>query len=208
MSVTQSQRNDAQPRRSLTWLGVVFALVFPSVVTWAYFVLAASSSKAVQGITFGALKAGQFLFPIVWTLVVLRERPRWARPRLSGLGAGIVFALAVILGGWLVYRELLSGSALLIAAAGKIRTKIAGFGLDSAAAYAAMGLFYSLVHSFLEEYYWRWFVFGQLRRLVRLWPAITFSSIGFMAHHVIVLGSYFGGLSWITLLLSSAVAIG
>jgi membrane protease YdiL (CAAX protease family) len=121
---------------------------------------------------------------------------------------GIVFGLAVTICGWFVYRGLLFDSTLFVAATEKMRVKIAGFGLDSAAKYAALGVFYSLVHSFLEEYYWRWFVFGQLRRLVPLWPAILISALGFMAHHVIVLGTYFGGLTWLTLLLSAAVAVG
>jgi CAAX protease family protein len=232
-----------RPKRGAIWAGVVFAIVFPSIVTWIYFVLAADWSPAAQRVTGGVLKSAQFLFPIVWTLVVLgqgkeirslfslggtplspRHRAWLARrdsstpsagsfgratlSRRTGIVLGIAFGLAVTLGGWMVYRGLLGDSPLFLAAAEKMRAKIAGFGLDSTGKYVALGVFYSFVHSFLEEYYWRWFVFGQLRRLVPLWPAIVVSALGFMAHHVIVLGSYFGGLSWITLLLSSAVAIG
>jgi uncharacterized protein len=207
------RRLSSSPSCGAIWAGVVFALVFPAIVTWIYFVFMASAGKGVQGLTYSSLKCVQFLFPVVWAVCVLGQQVRWERPRAAGIVAGILFGLAVTVCGWLVYRELLSESAVFEAAAGKIRAKVAGFGLDSVAAYAAMGLFYSLVHSFLEEYYWRWFVFGQLRRLVPLWPAIVVSSLGFMAHHVIVLGAYFGGLTWPTgtvptLLLSAAVAIG
>jgi uncharacterized protein len=234
--------------RVVVWAGVVFGLVFPSVVTWIYFVLMASAGKGVQGLTYSALKGVQFLFPVVWAVWVLWQRnvvgsifslggvgasegteiapictagqassgtqlatlaeERATLSVTTGIVAGIVFGLAVAGGGWLVYREWLGESAAFMAAAEKIRAKVAGFGVDSVTAYAAMGLFYSVVHSFLEEYYWRWFVFGQLRRLVPLWAAIVVSSIGFMAHHVIVLGSYFGGLTWMTVLFSAAVAIG
>jgi membrane protease YdiL (CAAX protease family) len=196
------------PSRIIVWSGMVFALVFPTIVTWVYFVLMASSGKAIQGLTYSSLKCLQFLFPVVWTVWVLKQRVRWARPRAAGIVAGIAFGLAVTVGGWLVYRGWLCNSAFFVAAAEKIRAKVAGFGLDSVWAYAVMGLFYSLVHSFLEEYYWRWFVFGQLRRLVPLRAATVVSSTGFMAHHVIVLGTYFGALSWMTVLLSAAVAIG
>jgi uncharacterized protein len=195
-------------RKGAAWLGVLVALVLPTFITWVYFVLMASSGKAIQGLTFSTLKGIQFLLPIVWTLLVLKERIPLTRPSARGVLLGILFALAVTLAGWLVYRNLLVDSPLFVAAAEKIRAKIAGFGLDSVTQYAALGLFYSVVHSFLEEYYWRWFVFGQLRRLVPLWAAIVVSALGFTAHHVIVLGSYFGGLSWITVLLSAAVAIG
>lgn len=216
------------------WAGVVFALLFPSVVTWIYFVLMASAGKGVQGLTYSGLKCVQFLFPVVWAMFALGQRnvvgsifsvgssgdrangpgPSLGTKKRATLSvtnaivAGIVFGLAVAGGGWLVYRGWLSESTAFMAAAEKIRAKVAGFGIESVAAYAAMGLFYSLVHSFLEEYYWRWFVFGQLRRLVPLWGAIVVSSLGFMAHHVIVLGTYFGGLTWMTVLFSAAVAIG
>ena len=53
------------------------------------------------------------------------------------------------------------------AAAELIRDKIAGFGIDSVWKYALLAVFYSLFHSLLEEYYWRWFVFRQLRHLCR-----------------------------------------
>jgi uncharacterized protein len=220
--------------RVVVCAGVVFALVFPSVVTWIYFVLMANSGKAVQGLTYSSLKCVQFLFPVVWAAWVLRQRSvvrsilsvgssgdrangpgpslgtknRATLPVTNAVVAGILFGLVVAGSGWLVYRGWLSESPAFVAAAEKIRAKVAGFGLDSVAAYAAMGLFYSVVHSFLEEYYWRWFVFGQLRRLVPLWGAIVVSSLGFMAHHVIVLGTYFGGLTWMTVLFSAAVAIG
>src|SRR5262249_11228268 len=74
--------------------------------------------------------------------------------------------------------------------------------------YAVVGLFYSLVHSLLEEYYWRWFVYGRMRRYVSLAPAIVISSLGFMAHHVIVLATYFGWANGWTWLFAVATAVG
>jgi len=71
-----------------------------------------------------------------------------------------------------------------------------------------LATFYSLLHSLLEEYYWRWFVFGRLRRLMSLPAAIGVSSLGFMAHHVCIVSVFFGWLSPMSLLLSAAVAMG
>ena len=59
--------------------------------------------------------------------------------------------------------------------------------------YVALAVFYALVHSLLEEYYWRWFVFGQLRALVAPTLAIVLSSLAFAAHHVILLYVYLPG---------------
>ena len=68
---------------------------------------------------------------------------------------------------------------------------------------------YALIHSFLEEYYWRWFVFDKLRdQLPSTGWAIFFSSIGFMAHHVIVVSFYFGATSFVTYLFCAGVAVG
>ena len=89
-----------------------------------------------------------------------------------------------------------------------MQEKIADLGLDAGWKFAALGVFYSLVHSLLEEYYWRWFVFDQLKRLIPLWWAMVISSIGFMAHHVLVVGEFFGWGSPLTWLLSLAVATG
>ena len=74
--------------------------------------------------------------------------------------------------------------------------------------YILFGLFVSLIHSFMEEYYWRWFVFGQLRRLAPAGVAIFVSGIGFMLHHVVILSTYFGWWSLPSVGFSLAVAVG
>ena len=42
--------------------------------------------------------------------------------------------------------------------------------------YLLLAVFYSAIHSLLEEYYWRWFVFGRLSQLCKLPTAIAISS--------------------------------
>jgi membrane protease YdiL (CAAX protease family) len=108
----------------------------------------------------------------------------------------------------LLYKGLLVPLGWMDVAVKPIRAKIEGFGVDTLWAYAALGVFYSLIHSFLEEYYWRWFVFAQLRRLVTVPMAVVISSLGFMAHHVLLLGTFFGWDSPLTWTFSVAVAIG
>ena len=72
-----------------------------------------------------------------------------------------------------------------------MRLKTAAFGLTTIPAYVAFALFLSLIHALLEEYYWRAFVFAEMIRLVSTRPAIVASSIGFAAHHIVVLAVYF-----------------
>lgn len=196
------------PRRTLRWIGVVFALVFPTLITWAYFVLADRYSTGVQQATYLAVKTIQFTFPILWVWFMLREPLRVGRPNAQGLLLGAVFSVLVVGAGWLLFDRVLRDSAAFSGAAALIHAKISGFGIDSLWKYVLLAGFYSLFHSLLEEYYWRWFAFGQLRRLVPLWPAIVVSALAFMSHHVVVLGEFFKEAPWLAWLFSSAVAVG
>lgn len=192
----------------MRWLGVILALTIPTVFTWAYFVLASRYSTGVQQTTYLAVKVIQFGLPVFWFWAVLREPIQLQKPNGRGLLLGALFSLVVVGSGWLLFDRVLRDGPLFVNATPMIRAKIAGFGISSLAAYAALGVFYSAVHSLLEEYYWRWFTFGQLRRLLALWPAILISALGFMGHHVVVLYQFFPDKLWLALLLSAGVGIG
>lgn len=187
---------------------VVFTLVFPTLVTLVYFVLLADHSANVQQVTYGIGKGIQFLFPVFWVLAVQRHRLQWKWPDTKGLREGVGFGVLVLVAMLLLFHLWLNPSGYLAAAGEAVRQKVVGFGAGSRPRYIALGVSYALGHSFLEEYYWRWFVFGQLRRLVPLWGAILISSLGFMAHHVLVLATFFGWFSIATVLFSLAVAVG
>lgn len=134
-------------------------------------------------------------------------RPSW-RPRGKDLAIGAGLGLALFAAALGLYLLWIRPAGLFDAAAVEVRKKVAGIGVDSGPRFAVLAIFYSFVHSLLEEYYWRWFVFAQLRRLTSFVPAAAVSSLGFMAHHVLVLAVYFGGSSPLTWLLSLAVAVG
>lgn len=187
---------------------VLFALVLPTLVTLVYFVWAEGFSPSVQQGTYAVGKVVQFVFPLAWVVLAQRRRPRLARPTLAGLAQGIGFGLLVLAAMLALYHAYLKPSGLLDPAASEMRAKVLGMGIATVAQYVALGAFYSLLHSLLEEYYWRWFVFGQLRRFAPLAPAVLISSLGFMAHHVVVLAGYFGWTSPATWLFSLAVAVG
>ncbi len=193
-------------RRDLA--AVLFALVLPTIITWIYFFQAESLSPAAQGIVFGGVKVFQFAFPLLWVLAVQRGRVTLRPPHTGGVQIGVAFGAFVAAAMFALYLFVLRGADMLVAANEQIIGKVLGMGIDSAWKYAALGLFYSVVHSLLEEYYWRWFVFGQLRRFVPLAPAIVISSLGFMAHHVLVLGKFFGFDSPATWLFSGCIALG
>ncbi len=107
-----------------------------------------------------------------------------------------------------LYFFVLKPAGVFDKAGDAIREKIVGLGASTIPRYVALAVFYCAVHSLLEEYYWRWFVFAQLRRRVSLPRAIVVSGLGFMAHHVCVLAVYFGWDSPWTYLMSLSVAVG
>ena len=187
---------------------VAFAMGLPTLVTLLYFVLLADFSPGVQQAAYGATKTLQFGFPVVWFLAFQRRRLQWHLPHARGMGASLGFGLLIFAAIMMLYHLWLKPGGYLDAATVEVRGKVLGFGLDSPMKYAALGVFYSIVHSFMEEYYWRWFVFGQLRRLTAFWPAVVISSLGFMAHHVLVLATFFGLFSWATVFFSLCVAVG
>jgi len=187
---------------------VVFALFYPTLLTIVYFILLAKSSTALQQGTYGVGKLLQFAFPAIWIFGVRRRQITWNRPRRMDFIGGGLLGLGLLLGALVLYHFVGKPAGFFDTAGDAIRQKIAGLGVGSVPRYAVLATFYSLVHSLLEEYYWRWFVFGQLRRLSSLPTAISISGLGFMAHHVCIISTFFGWFSPISLLLSAAVAFG
>lgn len=190
------------------WGAMAFALVFPTVVTVVYFVLLANEPAVWQQTAYAVGKALQFGFPLVWVLVVCGRRIELRRPRFRELAEGAALGLAIA-GAMLALNFVwLKTGALPVGAAEAIRAKVEGIGVSSPQRFVALALFYSLGHSLLEEYYWRWFVFRGLQSLTSLPIAIGVSALGFMAHHVVVLGLYFGWTSGWTVFFSASVAVG
>lgn len=193
-------------RRELA--AIVFALIFPTLMTWVYFIGLAKSPGGLQLAASGIGKVVQFGFPIFW--VVVGQRQRLPRPRFQrdGLLIGGLFGLTVVATMFSAYHFWLKDNPDFSAGAQQIREKVAGLNIDSSEKFAVLSLFYAVIHSLMEEYYWRWFVFAQIRRVAPLGAAIVISSLGFMAHHVLVLSVYFGWGTFLSLFFSLGVAIG
>jgi membrane protease YdiL (CAAX protease family) len=175
-------------------------MIFPTIMALLYFVaLAGEPSKPRPDanlavvIAYGAGKAIQFAFPLVFVLLYERQRLRLTRPTLGGLGFGLGFGLIVAAVILLLYHFRLHQDLVKAGAPAKIEAKLVQFGLNSPAGFILLAVFLSLFHSLFEEYYWRWFVFGRLQRCVPVGAALIFSGLAFMAHHVIVLTQFFHG---------------
>jgi membrane protease YdiL (CAAX protease family) len=180
-------------------------VAIPTLVTWLYFVALRNCPAAVQQTAYGVGKTVQFAFPLFW-LLAGRLRFRDARAP-AGVVQGLAFGGLVTAAILLCYHFWLEPAGLLAPAGKAVAEKVSRFGVAGPAGFVVMAMFYVLVHSFLEEYYWRWFIFGLMRRLMPPAAAVALSSLAFTLHHVIVLGAYFGWRSPATAVFSLAVAV-
>lgn len=196
--------------RPLDLVAVTIASVFPLAMASVYFViLDESGENNTVKAAYGLGKVVQFLFPALFVFCYHRESLRPAKPTLRGIPMAIGFALlvAAAMGGlFLIVREM---PAFATTAPEMIWRKLTQFQLTTPAGYIGMGIFICCVHSLLEEYYWRWFVFGWLKRHTPVWAAIVLSSLGFLAHHVVILIVYFpNNVLTIALPFSLGIAVG
>jgi membrane protease YdiL (CAAX protease family) len=199
-----------------TLLAMLFAMTFPTLAAWSYFLALAEQGGEVnvwQQRAYIAGKVIQFGFPLLFLVVVERRilpaRSASKESVFPCLRYGLMFGLLVVALMMAVYFGGLRGSPLLEQTPERLRQKLQQVNMATPARYAVLAVFIVAAHSLLEEYYWRWFVFGRLRRLMTLTPAIALSSLAFMGHHVVVLYVYLPGKFWTAALpFSLAIAVG
>jgi len=184
-------------------IALIIAMGFPSLMSWLEFrVLPAMGggehNPALQS-AFALGKAIQFALPLMYVnRAVWRGRPPvWPGTfQRVGLGPGIVFGLVVAAGTLGLYFLWLKDTPVFESVGERVHGWLKQFNLANPTGYLLMAAFISVPHSFLEEYYWRWFVFGWLRKFVPLPWALALSALAFMSHHVIVLSVYLEGYFW------------
>lgn len=172
---------------------LVPALVLPLIASLFYFTLFPGTSFG-NGFYTG-IKIWLVLGPIFVTTIILQERMLRRKPsggeiRQSML-MGTAFGLATVglmygLMEWSPLGQIVDNGAANVAEA------MDDLGVGGAK-FLFFALFISLIHSAMEEFYWRWFVYGNLRHVVgeRLWIAHLIAGIGFMAHHIIIVDRFF-----------------
>lgn len=184
---------------------IIVAALYPAAAAWLYFDLF-GASPALPAL-YTACKVVQFLLPVGWIILVERSRLPRTSWRPGDLRAGAVSGL--LMGASVVasYALFVRGGALAAEALPRIAARLENLGAATPGRFLAMALFLALLHSFLEEYYWRWFLFARLRSRLQPGTAIVLSSLAFTAHHVIVLHAFTGSgrFAWATVLLSLAV---
>lgn len=182
-----------RPSGSRLAVALLPAVLLPLLAALFYFVL--FSAHPAARLLYGATKVFTVLWPILAVRFVLGEPfpgplaglRRWLRALPLGFLAGLVVGAA------LVGLMATPVGAVVSASAETIRAKVTQLGILEW--YWPFALFLSLVNSLVEEFYWRWFVYGQLRRAWPGWRAHLLAAVAFSAHHVVVM-SQFLPLGW------------
>lgn len=175
----------------LPWLAAVLpAAIVPFLASLLYFQLL-SGTTWVRTVYLGAK-----VFTVVWPVLAvglllggrpLLPRPQWGRD-LRALPLGVLTG-AVILGAlFLALQTPLAG--WLAVAAPAVREKVAAFGIGNH--FWVYAVVFSVFHAGIEEYYWRWFLYGTLRQRLPGASAHGAAALAFAAHHVVVAGTFFG----------------
>ena len=157
----------AQPdiARRYDLIAVVAAMIFPSLATWLYFV-ALAGHESMQ-LVYSGVKVLQFAFPLLWIAGFHKRWPKLAWPRARDLVEGLAFGLAVAMSMLLLYQWF---SATVAACFKRRRAgpfKSCRNGDQHSLRFAGLALFYSLLHSLLEEYYWRWYCVWRAAKIYR-----------------------------------------
>jgi len=171
------------PRRKAI-LALALLVPAPSIGTLAAMVLFPGTALG-KGL-FAASKLWLVAFPAVWLKLIDRDRFGLSPARnggfLMGLASGTGLGL-LVLTGWLAFGQGLIDRAFFV---GKMRE----IGLGSLPIYLGGAAYWILVNSVLEEYVWRWFVYGKCEALAGPRMAAMLAALFFTLHHVIALRAY------------------
>ncbi|MBT3419503.1 MAG: CPBP family intramembrane metalloprotease [Candidatus Magasanikbacteria bacterium] len=185
--------------KQVLYAGIIPGLIIQFVGALCYFVIFKNSSL-VQAL-YGATKIALLVWPLIWVAlgyVVLKKGVReYTKSICYGLALGGVF-IGILFGLFFIYEaEFRSFSQNIILQA-------TAWNLIEWYILFAIGV--SLIHSLLEEYYWRWFIFSGLHKHLRWEWAAIISSIGFASHHYIILHQFFP--LWMTIIFGTGVGVG
>ncbi len=186
---------------------VLPAMVIPLIGSLVYFVWLGDHPAA--RVLYAITKAFTVVWPVVAVLAI--ERRPWSRGpidwgrHLRALPLGLLTGL-LIGGAILAAYRVPTLHAYAAGFADDIRTQLADLGVEGRAGYVAFCVFLAGLHSLIEEFYWRWYVFSSLARLWPIWIAYLLGSLAFAAHHYVVLSTYFSIVG--TIAFGTAVGVG
>ncbi|MBM3335204.1 CPBP family intramembrane metalloprotease [Candidatus Sumerlaeota bacterium] len=192
LTCEKGHRTVAITPRARIILCLIPAMLLPAIAAVFYYVLFPGQWSG--RIIYGTTKLFTLVWPIaaVWAIErqPLRLKPINAAKHLAAIPMGLASGLLIAATMLALYKWSVIGDYVGLYR-DAIRDKVEAFGLRDPATYLLFGTAMSVAHSLLEEYFWRWYVFGRLSKVSGLPSAYCLASFSFAAHHYIVLGCYF-----------------
>ncbi len=164
--------------RGLSWSLLLPPLVVPTVGALFYFVIVPEGTLGKSIYT--ATKLFTLLYPVFFLRQIglggiIRRRREDSTVEWPGWRSVVVIGLA---------------TGVAIAAVGfRVAARAEGLGFKEH--FLLFAVFVSVIHSGLEEYYWRWFLYGQLRHKMTRRVAHLIAAVAFGGHHLIITLQFF-----------------
>ena len=170
---------------NIFYLGLLPVLFLQAVGSTLYFVIFDNAGNA------GGIYVLTKILLLISPLVICQLGLCLIKPRMTSSIRESLF-LGIVIGAFIFATIILSAwlcQDLLTVSSPKILEKINAFHLTNF--FLPFAIFFSLAHSLLEEYFWRWFVFRGLQTKLPIPHAIIADSLFFGSHHFIVLSQLF-----------------
>jgi len=181
------------------YYGIIPALFFQFIGSYFYYYQNPEYAIPLYTLT----KILLIIWPLAWILSHKNIFKKTAEQDTKnsvflGIATGLLFAV-IIVGTFYLFSDFFLSFAF------NIQEKALQFGLTNPGKYIIFGLFLSIIHSGIEEVYWRLFIITGLKIRFKTALAALISSVFFASHHYLILGEFFP-LN-ITLLLGSFIII-
>lgn len=166
--------------KRIFYFAIVPALFFQLIGVYLYFVL--FKGEDFSQIIYFVTKIALVVWPLIW-LSQLRSKflPFFGGSLKKSIVVGLISGLLIV--GVVILLYFLMSEFLLFFVSNVVT---AAEGLNFLDHYILFSLFISVIHSFLEEYYWRWFVLNGLMLRLSRTMSIVIASLAFASHHFIV----------------------
>lgn len=193
-------------RCQLSWVPLLLALVVPTIGALFYFVIFPNGPVGKSAYTLTKVFILCYPLLLLWRAGshgVLRRAPgrqwpTWKSVGITGLLSGLLIASTGFILMWTPI------GALVWEAAPRVLIRAEGLGFREN--FLLFAIFVSVFHSGLEEFYWRWFVYGQLQGKLGRWGAHLLAAGAFGGHHLIVTLQFFPVT--LALILTACVVVG
>ena len=189
------------------WWCVALGMLLPFCGALFYFAILKQS--LVAKVLYACVKVFTVVWPVVavYWLGVRRMSPvtRDANRHLRALPLGAISG--IVIGGAIVaLMNFGPVHAYVTEMAPRLRDRLEFFGIHSVATYVVWCAFLAGLHSLIEEFFWRWFVFGTLRTLVTRNLALFLASLSFALHHYVICWQYVSPVG--AMIFGTAVGVG